>query len=247
MNVPDTKPETRYGVPAADLILFNRYHTVGYSYYFRQAKWALEIVDPDIIDLDPERDAARDDNFRADYRIPEMFRADLDIYRGSGYDRGHLVPSADQRDKEVQNSETFLLSNMSPQKPKFNRGIWKKLESAVRELDKPERIYETYVISGPIFNFDVPVLTINPEDGKGTTLPIPHAYFKSILTENDRGALHMWSFIIPNEETDKSLEDFQVPTVKVERYAGIFLWERLMGRKIELEKKRIRKMWQYSE
>ncbi len=246
MNVPDAKPETRYGIPAADLILFNRYYTLGYSYYFRQAKWAMEIVDPDIVDPDPEKEAKRDDNFRSDYRIPEMFRADLNIYKGSGFDRGHLVPSANQRDKEVQNSETFLLSNMTPQKPEFNRKIWKELEDAVRELDKPDKIFETYVISGPIFNFDVPVLTIEPKDGKGVTLPIPHAYFKSVLTENNKGALHMWSFIIPNEETDKPLEEFQVTTAKVERYAGILLWERLMGRKIQLEKQKIRRMWKYN-
>ena len=38
------KPEARYGLPEADQILFNRHYTVGFSYYFRQAKWALEIV-----------------------------------------------------------------------------------------------------------------------------------------------------------------------------------------------------------
>ena len=239
-NFPDAKRETRYGVPAADQIMLNRHYVLGYSYYFRQAKWALEIVDPKKSDIE------RADNFRSDYRIPEMFRADLADYEGSGYDRGHLAARANQSETELQNSETFLLSNMSPQKPKFNRDIWKKLESAVRQLDKPKRIFETYVISGPIFNFDVPVLTIEPKGDKGVTLPIPHAYFKSILTENNRGALHMWSFIIPNEESDKPLEEFLVPTIKVERYAGLTLWERLVGRKIEREKSKIRKMWKHS-
>ncbi len=109
MSFSNSNPETRYGVPAADLILYNRHYVLGYSYYFRQAKWALEIVASDVVDLDPEKEAERADNFRADYRVPEIFRADLDVYKGSGYDRGHLVPSADQRDKDVQNSETFLL------------------------------------------------------------------------------------------------------------------------------------------
>ncbi len=134
---------------------------------------------------------------------------------------------------------------MSPQKPKFNREIWKELEGAVRELDKPSKIYETYVISGPVFNFGDPVLMMETEDDDDVSLPIPHGYFKSVLTENNRGALHMWSFLIPNEETDKALEDFLVPTNKVEKYAGILLWERLMGRKIVLEKRKVRKMWKY--
>ena len=98
MDFAGSRLEIRYGVPAADQILYNRHFVIGYSYYFRQAKWALEIVDPDVID-DDKTDAERADNFRSDYRVPEMFRADLEVYKGSGYDRGHLVPSADQRDK----------------------------------------------------------------------------------------------------------------------------------------------------
>jgi endonuclease G len=231
------KRETRYGMPAADQILFNRHYVIGYSYYFRQAKWALEIVDPDKTDVE------RADNFRSDYRVPSMFRADLADYRNSGYDRGHLVASANQREVEVQNSETFLLSNMSPQHPDLNRRIWKDLEEAVRELNSKSNIYETYVICGPIFDFNKLVKTIGSEDDNGVTLPVPHAYFKSVLTENSRGALNMWSFIIPNKASSKPIEDFLVPTTQVEKYSGLFIWEGLVGAKIEREKNRIRKMW----
>jgi endonuclease G len=237
INIPSLKPETRYGIPAADQVLFNRHYVLGYSYYFRQAKWAIEIVDSTMTDLQ------RADNFRPDFRIPEIFRADLVDYESSGYDRGHLVASADQSEMALQNSETFLLSNMSPQKPQFNRGIWKKLESAVRELDAKPDIYETYVIGGPIFDFDMPVLRIGTKDGNGVSLPIPNAYFKSVLTENNRGDLDMWSFVIPNEASDKALGTFLVPTTTVERLSGIFLWERLLGTKIDREKSSVRAMW----
>ncbi len=81
-------------------------------------------------------------------------------------------------------------------------------------------------------------------DDNGVTLPIPHAYFKSILTENNRGALHMWSFIMPNEASDEPLEKFLVPATKIEKLSGLFLWERLVGTKIKREKSRIRKMWE---
>jgi endonuclease G len=53
----------------------------------------------------------------------------------------------------------------------------------------------------------------------------------------------MWSFIIPNEATKKTLTDFQETTVKVEKYAGLFLWERLTGKEIEKEKNKVRPMW----
>lgn len=237
MNLPNLRRETTYGMPAADQIMFNRYYVLGYSYYFRQAKWALEIVDPDNTDLD------RSDSFRPDYRIPEIFRADLVDYAGSGYDRGHLVASANQRETELQNSETFLLSNMSPQKPKFNRDIWKKLEAEVRNLDAKSKILETYVICGPIFYFDKPVESIGANDRNEVTIPVPNAYFKSVLTENNRGTLHMWSFVLPNEESNKSLDRFLVPTTLVEKLAGIKLWERLGGKKIDREKSKVRRMW----
>ena len=109
MELRYLRRETGYGVPAADKVLFNRHYVLGYSYYFRQAKWALEIVDKGDIEME------RSDNFRSDYRIPPPFRADLVDYRASGYDRGHLVSSANQRTKEIQNSETFFtFQHVSP-------------------------------------------------------------------------------------------------------------------------------------
>jgi endonuclease G len=238
MEIPSLRRETRYGMPAADHIMFNRHYVLGYSYYFRQAKWALEIVDPDTTS-----ELKRSDNFRPDFRIPEMFRADLVDYEKSGYDRGHLVASANQRETELQNSETFLLSNMSPQHPQFNRKIWKSLEEEIRRLDVLKSILETYVIGGPVFFFDQPVVCIGTGDSNDVSIPVPHAYFKSILTEDSKGNLHMWSFVIPNKEVSQPLNSFLVPTVLVEKLAGIKLWERLVGRKVDREKSNVRKMW----
>jgi len=134
---------------------------------------------------------------------------------------------------------------MSPQEPQFNQGIWKELEKAIRALNDNDDIYETYVICGPIFNFDVPVKIIGAEDGNGVSLPVPNSYFKSVLTENSHGTIRMWSFIMANEESDKQLKDFLVPTTLVETMTGIQLWDRLVGEKIEREKRRIRGIWDH--
>uniref|UniRef100_UPI0032176970 DNA/RNA non-specific endonuclease n=1 Tax=uncultured Draconibacterium sp. TaxID=1573823 RepID=UPI0032176970 len=241
-DLSNLRKETRYGMPAADQILFNRYYICGYSYYFRQAKWVLEIVNPPTINGDPEG-VERLDNFRPDYRIPQIFRADLVDFKDSGYDRGHMVPSANQRGLEIQNSETFLLSNMSPQKADLNRFIWRRLEKEIRVLNSQEIILETYVVTGPIFNFDQPVSTIGTDDSNDVTIPVPHAFFKSILTEDVKGKLKMWSFILPNEGSNKPLSEFLVPTSKVEQYAGIEIWDRLVGAEIEKEKRNVRPMW----
>lgn len=85
----------------------------------------------------------------------------------------------------------------------------------------------------------------NEEDAALNAHPIPHAFFKSVLTEDDRGRLHMWSFMIPNVNTRKPLADFLVPARKLERWSDIVLWQRLVGREIELEKNKIRTMWKH--
>lgn len=238
MDYSNLKRETRYGLPEADQILFNRNYVLGYSYYFRQAKWALEIVDPDFTDVE------RKDHFRSDYRIPEEFRADKEVYVNSGFNRGHLVASANQIETEIQNSETFLLSNMCPQVPGFNSGVWKRLEQAIRLLDSDVKVFETYVISGPLFFFDQEVVMMGDNDPNiSVSLPIPHAFFKSVLTERNTGTINMWSFIIPNEELNAPLEDFLVETSKVEKISGLFLWETLKGTNIMNKKNRIKRMW----
>ena len=240
MNHSNLKRETRYGLPTADQILYNRHYVLGYSYYFRQAKWALEIIDSD------RTDVVRSNNFRSDYRVPEKFRADKDVYEGSGFNRGHLVASANQFETQLQNSETFLLSNMCPQKPRFNSGIWKKLEDAVRKLDAQDKIFETYVISGPIFYFDQDVIMMgHDKENISVSLPIPHAFFKSILVEKNTGTINMWSFLIPNKTSNGKLEDFLVKTSLVEKISGLFLWETLLGTKMINKKNRTIKMWKY--
>lgn len=244
MDLPSLRRETRYGMPAADQIMFNRHYVLGYSYYFRQAKWALEIVSEENPALErTEEGIVRLDNFREDRRVPEMFRAGLGDFKKSGFDRGHLVASANKIDSNIQNSETFLLSNMSPQVAQFNRGVWSKLEAAVRKLDKLSSVLETYVICGPIFDFDQKVESIGTTDSNDVSIPVPPRYFKSVLVERKTGALHMWSFILPNKKSSKSLDKFRVPTAVVEKYAGIKLWERLVGKKIDKEMLKVRKMW----
>ena len=243
MNYSNQKRETRYGIPAADQILFNRHYVLGYSYYFRQAKWALEIVDSQNTIVE------RRDSFRPDYRIPECFRADKEVYEGSNYDRGHLVASANKLESEIQNSETFLLSNMCPQVSDFNSGIWRKLESAVRILDSDKKVLETYVITGPLFYFDKDVKMIGDEDDSiKVSLPIPRAFFKSVLVERNTGTFKMWSFIIDNkEDVTGDLDDFLVKTSKVEKISGLFLWQTLVGSKMDRMKNRKGTMWKYQE
>ncbi len=239
IEIPNLRPETRYGIPMADQLLFNRQYIVGYSYLFRQPRWAMEVIDPDNkrVEIDD-----RLNNFRPDLRIPEQFRADLDDYSGKfagkSYDRGHLISSADRRASTIHNSETFLLSNMSPQMPAFNRGIWKTLEEQVRALSA--EYVEVYTICGPLFEVGEKILVI----GKGDTkVPVPHGFFKSVLAEKERGQLDLWTFAFSNKVMKGDLKDCLRTTAEVEIWAGLPLWDKLRGKEITKLKSSKNKMW----
>ena len=237
--------ELRYGAPVCDEILTGRYFTIGYSWYFRQAKWVLEIVNPN---SHFEWEIERMNNFRADIRIPRRFRAGLNAYRGSGYDRGHLVGSANQDELEIQNSETFLLSNMSPQAPDFNRRIWRNLEIAISKLNDQRNILETYVLTAPVFYFDRKIETIGDDTDKfGIDVPIPHAFVKSILAEDRRGRLKLWTFEMENKRLDGNLEDYLVVTYDAEQKVGGRFWDRVAGSDLHSQKRKPGKMWKLDE
>lgn len=240
------QPELRYGAPVCDEILTGRYFTIGYSWYFRQAKWALEIINRDARNVSDLPDVERNDYFRADLRLPRRFRAGLGAYKGSGYDRGHLVASANQDLVEIQNSETFLLSNMSPQHAGLNRRLWQKLEKAIRTLDAREDILETYVLTAPVFYFGEVVETIGDEaDENGIDVPVPHAFVKSVLAEDVRGRLLLWTFEMKNQQLSGELEDYLVVTYDAEQLVGGRFWSRVSGGDLHRQKKYPKDIWDY--
>jgi len=242
INIPSLRPETRYGIPPADHLLFNRQYIIGYSYLLRQAKWALELIDLNnrVDDLDD-----RIDSFRPDYRIPEKFRANLADYKRSGFDRGHLVASANRQESELLNSETFLLTNMSPQHADLNRDIWRRLEQHIRDLCGLENIVEVYTICGPLFRIGekIEVIGFDPDNPNDVVIPVPHSYFKSILAEDVKGKIKIWTFVFPNEDCPDPLKDYQRSTSYVEKWAGLPLWDRLTGKEANRIKDKMNELW----
>lgn len=91
--------------------------------------------------------AARQDDFRADATLPSGWvQVGATDYSGSGFDRGHMCPSADRTSTTSANSATFLMTNMVPQAPKNNQITWANLENYSRSLVSAG--YELYIISG---------------------------------------------------------------------------------------------------
>ena len=89
----------------------------------------------------------RQDDFREDPTLPSSWhQVDGGDYRGSGYDRGHLVPSGDRTANPTDNSATFLMTNIIPQTPDNNREPWRELEDYCRSLVRQGK--ELYIVAG---------------------------------------------------------------------------------------------------
>lgn len=112
----------------------------------RTPLWSAEYIRAD--NLKRAQGLDRDDKFHAEQRLPRSQRAELSDYARSGFDRGHLAPSADMPDRRTQR-ESFSLANMVPQDRDHNRHIWAPIENAVRSMARKEG--ELYVITGPAF------------------------------------------------------------------------------------------------
>ncbi len=92
--------------------------------------------------------AERQNNFQPDETLPSSwYQARPSDYNNSGYDRGHLAPSADRTKNKTDNSATFVMSNIIPQSPDLNQGPWADLEDYCREL--VEQGKELYIVAGP--------------------------------------------------------------------------------------------------
>lgn len=239
-----TVPEIENGVIHYELpksnydeeIIRHKAYTLGYNENTEQPNWVAYTISKDNL-LKPVTE--RDGEFREDYSVTTL-SASLDDYRSSGYDRGHLAPAADFKwDKEAMN-ESFYLSNMSPQDPEFNRGIWADLESAVRN-----NAYDSdflYVTTGPVFYKNKPIKTI----GKNK-VAVPHAYYKALLvyTDDEKKAI---GFLLPNEGSDKPLASYTMSIDELEDITGLDFFY-LLDDDIEneLEKKYNPRKWTYSK
>lgn len=92
-------------------------------------------------------DVKRQNNFTPDDSLPSgWYRVKSEDYTRSGYDRGHMTPSADRTATIEDNQATFLMTNIVPQTPNNNRGAWKNLEDYCRDLVKEGK--ELYIVAG---------------------------------------------------------------------------------------------------
>jgi endonuclease G len=214
----------QYGLPAAqpgDEIIRHKAMFLVYSEEHEQAKWVAHIIHPDVL----TGKVSRTNDFRTDPLVTTGTAVEQDYfltnvkddgsieYDGFGYDRGHLAPSADFRWSPTALSESYYYSNMSPQRPDFNRGVWAEVEGKMRGYlaNNPET--QLFVVTGPVLKPGLPVVE------RGINKPsIPEQYFKVVMDlENQRGI----GFILKNQGSVDPVSSFAVPIDKVEELTGM--------------------------
>lgn len=135
------------GASAADpnnYLLINKYFALSYNRDKGIPNWAAWRISKNELGDFPRPDP---DPFRPDDRLPKNWqRVTPSDYTRSGFDRGHLAPSADRSASVEGMSETFLMTNMTPQTGDLNRGPWQKLEGYLRTL--VTRGSDVYIYSG---------------------------------------------------------------------------------------------------
>jgi DNA/RNA non-specific endonuclease len=148
--------------------------------------------------------------FHEDTDVPMPRAVDFDYVR-SGYDRGHLCPSADNRWDAIAQEQSFLLTNVCPQDHNLNVGDWHELENLCRKWAKTYG--SIYVVAGPVL-FKGKHKTI----GKNK-VTVPEAFFKVVLCME--GKPKAIGFVYRNESGNRP-KSYYVNTIDdVERITGI--------------------------
>jgi len=215
-QVQDTIAEVFYpftnDVKGADgELVEHTFYKLCYNENTEQADWVAYMLTSQML----IGEAKRKDNFRSDPEV-DTESAGKNDYKGTKYDRGHLMPAATCKFDQQAMDETFFMSNMSPQYYSFNRGIWKKTEELVR--DWTEEHEHLFVVSGPAAYFPDSVIGEN-------RVAVPSHFYKVLLFK-EGNRCETAAFLIKNEKSSLKPKDFLVTVDSVEAYTGLdFFWE----------------------
>lgn len=180
-----------------------------YSFSYNEKNEQSDWVAYQLLASELERNYKRTNKFLEDSLVITGTAKKSD-YKNSGYDRGHLAPAADMTWNKQAMKESFYFSNISPQLPGFNRGIWKKLEEKVRDWAK---IYDcVYITTGPICEKS------EQKIGKNE-VSIPTHFYKTILIYND-SIMQSIGFIFPHKKCKGDIFNYAVSVDSVEQITG---------------------------
>ena len=203
-------------------------HNAFFSSYnpkHRIPNYVVHIVTKDIL----YGNQTRSNDFRPDPFIKQNMSDSAD-YWNSGYDRGHLAPSADFKWNKKALSESYYYSNIIPQNPALNQNTWNKLEMQVREwaIDNSELI----VVTGPVIKPDLPKI---PQGSFKVSIP---EYIYKIVLDYYPPSYKAIAFLYANKNEPYNLDKHIVSVDSIEKLTGIDFFPKLndsLENKLEAE------------
>ena len=165
-------PRRVTGPAPQDIRIFDRGEfVVGWSDTLRHPVWcAYHVV------KEAKFEEEKRPSFLLDRSIAKAPRPD--DYTRSGYDRGHMVPNhaiVTRYGREAQR-KTFLMSNIAPQSPALNRGVWRNVEHRIADL-WTKRYGEIWVIVGALPSDCAETLCTRHD------IDVPSAYFQLVIAQ----------------------------------------------------------------
>lgn len=218
-----------YPTSTTNAVYEHNFYSFSYSEAYEQAEWVAYYLSPEDIK-------------NVHYKRPYFEEDDLVItgsahwrnYKKSGYNKGHLCPAADRKKSYKSYEETFLTSNISPQKYNFNAGVWNRLEQKVRYWAK--KYDGLYVITAGVLTPDLK--TIGYEN-----VAVPNYFYKVLLTKDKQ---RMIAFLVPHKKSDAPLYTFAISVDELEEKTGIDFFPELEDEiELKLEKNNNYKKWSF--
>ena len=162
-----------------------------------------------------EEQYPHDDFLLPDYQLPN------DPYWGSGYDHGHICPSADRLSSFECNYQTFYLTNMQPQVNAFNANVWANMEGMVRTWNRNSFRDTLYVCKGGTIDDKNNILRYI---GTGASqIPVPKYFFMALLCKNSQGykAMAFWIEHKAGYDDGNALKQYVISIDELEDKTGI--------------------------
>lgn len=207
------EPGARLELPElnpSDTLIEHTGFSLVYNEDHEQAAWVAYLLNAGMT----KSVVSRSNNFKPDPKVATR-TADHADYKGSGFDRGHLAPAGDMGWSQASMEDSFYYSNMSPQRPGHNRGVWKRLEDLMRTWAVT---YDSiYIATGPVLKEGLPVMGPNE-------VSIPEAYYKAVFryAGDESEAI---GFIVPNESSKAHLSSFALSVDSLEQVTGLNFFE----------------------
>ena len=190
-------------------VVEHTYYSLSYVEEHEQAEWVHYKLNSTML----KGEIPRKKNYTIDRKV-STGSAKTSDYTNSGFDRGHLVPAADMKMDFTSVKEAAYMSNISPQKPKFNNGVWSRLEKRIRLRAKKS---ELYITTGGV---------LSPADLKKigkNNVSVPDQFYKIIYDVKNQ---KMFAYLMPNKKIE-SREKYVVTVDSIEALTGIDFYHEL--------------------